>query len=69
MKARRGRVQFEYRGSTIFVDDVPMWECDRCGEKYFDAPVYKRLEQIALHRSRIRKTVSFPLAQYKMASG
>ncbi|MFH0940090.1 MAG: YgiT-type zinc finger protein [Planctomycetota bacterium] len=63
----RTRAKFDYRGRTIYVDNVPLWECNRCGEQYFDAPVYKRLEQIARHRSRIKKTVSFPLARYEMS--
>ena len=51
------------------MDHVPAWVCTHCAEQYFDAPVYKRLEQIAKHRRRIKKTVSFPLAEYEMALG
>jgi hypothetical protein len=40
--------------------------CAKCGEQYFDAPVYKRLEGIAMHSSRIKKTICFPLAEYDM---
>lgn len=61
------RARFHFKGSTIYVDDVPAWVCERCGEQYFDAPVYKRLEEIAKHRRRIKKTVTFPLARYDMA--
>ena len=61
------RARLPFRGKTIYVDKVPAWVCDRCGEQYFDAPVYKRLEQIAKRRARIKKTISFPLAQYDMA--
>jgi hypothetical protein len=38
--------------------------CTRCGEQYFDAPVYKRLEQLAAQSHLIKKTISFPLAEY-----
>jgi len=61
------RARFHFKGSTIYVGDVPAWVCERCGEQYFDAPVYKRLEGIAKHRRRIRRTVSFPLARYDTA--
>ena len=61
------RARFPFRGQTIYVDRVPAWVCTRCGEQYFDAPVYKRLEQIARQRKSIRKTISFPLADYDMA--
>lgn len=61
------RVRFPFRGETIYVDKVPAWVCTKCGEQYFDAPVYKRLEAIAKRRGRIKKTISFPLAEYDMA--
>ena len=61
------QVRFPFRGQTIYIDKVPAWVCAKCGEQYFDAPVYKRLEAIAKHRSRIKKTISFPLAEYDMA--
>ncbi len=44
-------------------------ECVKCGEQYFDVPVYKRLEEIAKHRERILNSISFPLAEYEMALG
>ena len=52
---------------VLRVGHGPVWVCAKCGEKYYDAPVVKRLEQIARRRRRISKTVSFPLAEYKMA--
>jgi YgiT-type zinc finger domain-containing protein len=63
----RVRARFYYKGRTIYVDSVPAWVCAKCGEQYFDAPVYKRLEEIARHRRRIKKTICFPLAEYDMA--
>jgi len=48
------------------VDRVPAWVCAKCGEQYFDAPVYKRLEEIARRRRQIKKTIYFPLAEYNM---
>ncbi len=58
------RAKFYFKGQTIYVDNVPAWVCSKCGEQYFDAPVYKRLEEIARHSRRIKKTISFPLAEY-----
>ncbi|MFQ5752837.1 MAG: YgiT-type zinc finger protein [bacterium] len=63
---RLTRARFSYRRHTIYVDNVPTWVCTKCGEQYFDAPVYKRLEVIAKYRDRIKKTVCFPLADYEM---
>ena len=61
------RARFHFKGQIIYVDHVPAWVCTRCQHQYFDAPVYKRLEEIAKHRRKIKKMVSFPLAEYNMA--
>lgn len=59
------RVPFHYRRETIYVDNVPVRRCDKCGELYFPAKVYKELERIASGRKRIRSKISFPLADYR----
>lgn len=64
--SRQIRAQFHFHGQTVYVDHVPAWVCTHCGEQYFDAPVYKRLEEIARQRDRIQETVCFPLAVYDM---
>ena len=66
MEHRVTRARFQFKGQTIYVDRVPVWVCAKCGEQYFDAPVYKRLEEIVRHRRQIKKTISFPLAEYNM---
>lgn len=63
--ARRLQARFHFKGKTIYVDQVPAWVCTKCGEKYFDAPVYKRLEEIAKQSDQIKKKISFPLADYE----
>jgi YgiT-type zinc finger domain-containing protein len=67
VEPRTIRALFTRRGQTVYVDNVPAHVCNRCGEKYYDAPVYKRLEQIAKQSSRIKNKISFPLAKYDMA--
>jgi len=64
---RQARVRFQFHGQTVYIDHVPAWVCTKCGEQYFDAPVYKRLEAIAKQREHITETVCFPLAEYDMA--
>jgi YgiT-type zinc finger domain-containing protein len=64
MEHRIIRARFHYKGQTIYIERVPAWVCNRCGEQYFDAPVYKHMEEIARNRDRIGKTISFPLAEY-----
>ncbi len=55
---------FHYMGKTIYVDGVPARVCQRCGERYFDGPVYERLESIAKRSGRIKEAIEFPLAHY-----
>lgn len=61
------RVPFHYAGDTIYVDNAPVRVCNECGEIYFPAEVYKRLEKIAKNKRRIRARISFPLADYRVA--
>ncbi len=58
------QARFHFKGQTIFIDGVPAWVCVKCGEQYFDAPVYKRMQEIAKHSNQIERTICFPLAQY-----
>jgi len=39
----------------------------KCGEHYFDALVYRKLEEIARHSGHISKTICFLLAEFDMA--
>ena len=61
---RKLRTKFHFKGETIYIDNVPAWVCNRCGEHYYDASVYKRMEEIAKNREQISKTICFPLADY-----
>jgi YgiT-type zinc finger domain-containing protein len=62
------RVPFHYRKNVIYVDNVPVRRCDKCGEIYFEATVYKQLERIAEAQKRIKNKISFPLADYRKAA-
>lgn len=67
VESRHARMPFHFKGTTIYVDNVPVWSCKKCGERYFDAPVYKRLEEIARQSQNIRAAITFPLADYAEA--
>lgn len=61
------RVPFRYQQETIYVDHVPVRRCRQCGELYYEAAVYKRLETIAKNRRTIKAKITFPLADYALA--
>lgn len=67
IEERVRRVPFHYRKELIYVDNVPVRVCRKCGELYFEATVYKRLERIAEKRKTIRTKIAFPLADYRKA--
>ena len=69
MEQRHILARFRFKGETIYIENVPAWVCNKCSEQYFDAPVYKRLEEIAQQRERIQRTICFPLAEFEMAVG
>ena len=66
LEERRVLARFRYGRETIYIENVPAWVCKRCGEQYYDAPVYKRMEEIAQHREQIRRSISFPLAEFDL---
>lgn len=61
------RVPFHHKNEIIYVDNVPVRICGKCGEVYFEAEVYKRLERIAENKRQIKAKISFPLADYRIA--
>ncbi|MBI5667537.1 MAG: type II toxin-antitoxin system MqsA family antitoxin [Chloroflexi bacterium] len=36
----------EYEGGFILIENVPAWECEQCGETYFDPDVVERLQNL-----------------------
>lgn len=61
------RVPFHYQRETVYIDHVPVRRCRQCGELYYEAEVYKRLELIAANRRAITARITFPLADYALA--
>lgn len=68
MEQRRVLARFRFKDETIYIENVPAWVCNKCSEQYFDAPVYKRLEEIAQQREWIQRTICFPLAEFDMVA-
>jgi len=65
LEAKRGREYFRHGPAIIIIEDVPAWVCNRCGERYHHARVYKRMRQIAAHSDQLTEHVSVPVARYK----
>jgi len=65
LEAKRGREYFRYGQAFVIIEDVPAWVCNKCGERYHHARVYKKMRQIAAHSDQITEHVSVPFARYQ----
>ena len=65
LTARQEREYFRHGESLVIIEDVPAWVCNKCGERYHHARVYKKMREIALHSHRLTDHVSIPLARYQ----
>jgi len=67
LEQKRVLARFRFHGETIYIENVPAWVCQQCGEQYYDAAVYKQMEKIAQQRESIQRVISFPLAEFEMS--
>ena len=65
LEEKQGREYFRHGQSLIIIDNVPAWVCNKCGERYHHARVYKRMRQIAAHSDQLTEHVSVPVARYQ----
>ena len=65
LEAKQERAYFRHGDALVIIEDVPAWGCNKCGERYHHARVYKRMRQIAIHSDLLTERVSVPLAHYR----
>jgi YgiT-type zinc finger domain-containing protein len=65
LEATRGREYFRSGQSLVIIENVPAWVCNKCGERYHHARVYKKMRQIAAHSDKITEHVRVPIAHYQ----
>jgi YgiT-type zinc finger domain-containing protein len=64
---RERRVEREalrYKGSFVILEDVPVGVCDKCGARYFDASILRRVGEIGRGTSPSLRTMELPVAPY-----
>ncbi|MFH0979960.1 MAG: YgiT-type zinc finger protein [Planctomycetota bacterium] len=52
-----------HRGIVV-LENVPIGVCDRCGARYYAAPVLKRVESILTSTTPAARTLQVPLETY-----
>lgn len=67
VKEQRARVDHRWKGSLIVVEKVPIGVCTRCGERYYDASVLRRLDLIAKGKVGSTRHIKVPVAEYPKA--
>ena len=61
-------IDFHYKRKLLIIENVPVNVCVECGEKYYNAEVWKQLEKIANSRITPKRKIVVPIKEYKVAS-
>lgn len=61
------REALRHKGSFVILEDVPVGVCDRCGARYFDASVLRRVAEIGRGTTPSARTIEVPVARYAPA--
>jgi len=64
----RGRVfdreVLRHKGNFVVLEDVPIGVCDKCGARYFDASVVRRVAEIGRGTVAAEGTIEIPVGRY-----
>jgi YgiT-type zinc finger domain-containing protein len=67
MERRVKREAFRHKGSFVILEDVPIGVCEKCGARYFDASILRRVAEIGRGKAPAQRTLEVPLARYAPA--
>ncbi|MBI5762714.1 MAG: YgiT-type zinc finger protein [Planctomycetes bacterium] len=58
------REALRHKGSFVVLEDVPIGVCEKCGARYFDASVVRRVAEIGRGTCPVEKTVEVPVVRF-----
>ncbi|MGD0900409.1 MAG: YgiT-type zinc finger protein [Thermoguttaceae bacterium] len=58
------REALRHKGSFVILEDVPVGVCQRCGARYFDASILRRVAEIGRGNMGSLQTIQVPIAPY-----
>lgn len=61
-------VDFRWGRKLKVIRDVPAGVCRQCGERYFDAAVYKAMERLGASRRKSQEHLEVDVLQFRAAS-
>lgn len=67
VRAQMTSVDFRWGEDLKIIEQVPAEVCEQCGEKYFQAQVYKELERLVQHPVPVLQHRSVDVLQYSAA--
>ena len=60
-------VDFRWGHKLKIIENVPAGVCQQCGEKYFEAAVYKTVERLAASRAKPTARLTVDVMRFKEA--
>ena len=60
-------VDFRWGQNLVVIEDVPAGVCRQCGEKYFNANVYKGMEKLAKTREEPIRQITVDVVHFRKA--
>jgi YgiT-type zinc finger domain-containing protein len=67
LERRVQREALHHKGNFVILEDVPIGICDRCGARYFDASIFRRVAEIGCGNTPIQRTIVVPVDRYAPA--
>jgi YgiT-type zinc finger domain-containing protein len=58
------REALRHKGNFVILEAVPIGVCEKCGTRYFDASVLRRVAVIGRGAAPASRTISVPVDQY-----
>jgi YgiT-type zinc finger domain-containing protein len=53
----------KWRGEYLLIDNVPAGVCNQCGEKYFEAKVAEKMDNLMLQKEKVKRNISVPVIE------
>lgn len=64
---RVDREALRHKGNFVILEDVPIGVCEKCGARYFDASVLRRVAEIGRSKAPSLRTIEIPVDRYAPA--
>ncbi len=68
VRERRGdREALRHKGNFVILEEVPVGVCEKCGARYFDASILRRVAEIGRGTAPPLRTMEVPVDRYTPA--